>query len=282
MQFLLGMRARVVSTTAIDSAFTGWAEGALLVGIEEIRISGTNKYAILDKMKPLITNDTIAVVHKGKDEKHVPNFTSYMMMTNHADAIPVGDNDRRYCVIATRHTRQQDLFEQHGGREGTAEYFRELFDESARRPDALARFLLDWELSADFNPAGRAPETEGLWAMRAMHVSEERDEIESAIETNMCAIIGPDILDVTHLNSLVVMDGKELPKTKALGHILSDMGYTPVEGRRIKVTKTRANHYVWWRQGAKNAEGELLSPNDVKALVRDFHSGGTDFSDVPF
>ena len=282
MQFLLGMRARVVSTTAIDSAFTGWAEGALLVGIEEIRISGTNKYAILDKMKPLITNDTIAVVHKGKDEKHVPNFTSYMMMTNHADAIPVGDNDRRYCVIATRHTRQQDLFEQHGGREGTAEYFRELFDESARRSDALARFLLDWELSAEFNPAGRAPETEGLWAMRAMHVSEERDDIEGAIEANACAIIGPDILDVTHLNSLVVMDGKELPKTKALGHILSDMGYTPVEGRRVKVAKTRANHYVWWRLGAKDAGGALLSPTDVKSLVRNFHNDGADFTDIPF
>lgn len=282
MQSILGMRARVVSTTAIDSAFTGWAEGAILVGIEEIRISGTNKYAILDKMKPIITNDTIAVVHKGRDEKHVPNFTSYMMMTNHADAIPVGDNDRRYCVIATRHTRQQDLFDQHGGREGAAEYFRLLFDESARRADALARFLLGWELSADFNPAGRAPETEGLLEMRAMHVSEERDDVESAIEAHTCPIIGPDILDVTYLNSMVVMEGKELPRTKALGHILSDMGYAPIDGRRVKITKTRVNHFVWWRRGAKGAAGELLSPNDVKELVRNFHSGETDFSDAPF
>lgn len=281
MQSVLGVRARVVSTTAIDSAFTGWAEGSVLVGIEEIRISGTNKYAILDKMKPLITNDTIAVVHKGKDERHVPNFTSYMMFTNHADAIPVGDNDRRYCVIATRHTRQQDLFDQHGGREGVAEYFRQLFEESARRPDALARFLLDWKMSADFNAAGRAPETDGLLAMRSMHVSEERDAVEDAIETHACAIISSDVIDVTYLNTLVVMDGKELPKTKALGHILSDLGYTPIEGRRVK-TKARANHFVWWRWGALSPTGALLRTTDVKQLVRDFHSGDTEFSDPAF
>ncbi len=282
MQSILGVRARVVSTTAIDSAFTGWAEGALLVGVEEIRISGTNKYAILDKMKPIITNDTIAVVHKGKDEKHVPNFTSYIMFTNHADAIPVGDNDRRYCVIATRHSRQQDLFDQHGGRDGAAAYFTRLFDESARRPDALARFLLDWKISDDFSASGRAPETEGLLAMRAMHVSEERDAIEEALDNHACAIIGPDVIDVTYLNSLVVMDGKELPRTKALGHILSDMGFVPIDGRRVKITKTRANHFVWWRRGAKKQGGELLRPTDVKELVRTFHGGDFDFTDAPF
>jgi hypothetical protein len=81
---------------------------------------------------------------------------------------------------------------------------------------------------------------------------------------------------------MVVMEGKELPRTKALGHILSDMGYAPIDGRRVKITKTRVNHFVWWRRGAKGPAGELLSPNDVKELVRNFHSGETDFSDAPF
>jgi len=282
MQAVMGKQASVVSTTAIDSAFTGWAEGSVLVCIEEIRISGTNKYAILDKMKPIITNATIAVVHKGKDEKHIPNFTSYMLFTNHSDAIPVGDNDRRYCVIFTRQTRKEDLFAQHGGATGTEAYFGELFGDLDRRPDVFARMLSDWKISADFSPSGRAPETDGLAAMRSMHVSEDRDSIETAIADYACAVVGPDVIDVTYLKDMATMDGRDFPQTKAIGHILSDMGYTPIEGRRVKITKTRRDHYVWHRRGSKDLEGGALHPNTIKGLVRDFHNGDTDFSDAPF
>jgi hypothetical protein len=202
-----------------------------------------------------------------------------MLFTNHSDAIPVGDNDRRYCVIFTRQTRKEDLFAQHGGVVGTEDYFRTLFDDLERRPDVFARMLLDWEVSAEFSPSGRAPETDGLAAMRSMHVSEDRDSVESAIADYACAVVGPDIIDVTHLKDMVTMDGRDFPQTKAIGHILSDMGYTPIEGRRVKITKTRRDHYVWHRRGAKDLEGGVLHPNAVKGLVRDFHSGDGDFSD---
>lgn len=274
MQMALGLRARVVSTTAINSDFTGWAEGALLIGIEEIRIAGTNKYAILDKMKPLITNDTIAVVAKRKDEKTVPNFTSYMMFTNHADAIPVGDNDRRYCVISTRHTTKADLFEQHGGAEGVGQYFERLFSECRRRADALARFLLDWEISAGFDAAGRAPETEGLVSMRGLHVSEDRDAVEAAIEDYAGDVISLTLLDVTELNKRATMDGRTLPAPIKLNHILSDMGLSQITGRRIKL-KNRENHYVWFNR-------KKMSETEAKKAVREYHEGDKDFSDVPF
>lgn len=274
MQYALGVNARVVSTTAIDSQFTGWAEGAILITVEEIRIAGTNKYAILDKMKPLITNDTIEVVHKGQNQKTIPNFTSYMMMTNHADAIPVGDNDRRYCVISTRHTRKEELYEQHGGPQGTAVYFDKLFAETARRPDALVRMLLDWEVSAGFNPAGRAPETEGLVAMRSLHISEERDDIENLIEKHACGVIGPDIIDVTELRKLALIDGDDVPKGRSLGHILSDMGYTQIPNRKVKF-KDRVNHYVWFRPGR-------IAPQEAVDIVKKFNESPEDFNDVPF
>ena len=277
MQLLLGERARVVSSGAIDSPFTGWAEGSILVGIEEIRISGTNKYSILDRMKPLLTNDVIPVVHKGVNERHVPNFTSYMMFTNHADAIPVGENDRRYCAIFTRQTRLSDLFDQHGGREATAEYFRVLFSGSERRADALARFLLDWKISPDFDASTRAPDTEGLHRMRSLNVSDDKDMVEAAVEDHACVVVGADLIDVTHLNSLVTMEGGSLPGGRALAHILTDMGYQQIEKRRIQLRKDRKKHYVWYRGGAYTDE-------TAKAKVRDFHdmSKDADFNDPPF
>jgi hypothetical protein len=278
MERLLGARSRVVSSGAINSDFTGWAEGSLLIGIEEIRVSGTNKYAILDKMKPLLTNDIIPVVHKNKNESgHVPNFTSYMMFTNHADAIPVGDNDRRYCAIFTRQTQQQDLFDQHGGREGAGDYFSRLFSESQRRSDALARFLADWEVSPKFDPAGRAPETKGIHKMRALNVSEEKDEVETAIEDNTCPVIGPDLLDVTYLNDRMVMETGGLPRTRALSHILTDKGYTQIDSRRMMINRTRRVHYVWYREGRHTSQS-------AKEAVRSFHESPKqpDFTDAPF
>ena len=282
MQALLGRQASVVSTTAIDSAFTGWAEGSILACVEEIRISGVNKYAILDKMKPIISNDTIPVVHKGKNEKHIPNFTSYMMMTNHADAIPVGDNDRRYCVIFTRQTRKEDLFDELGGKEGASAYFGELFGDLERRPDALARFFTDFKVSADFSPAGRAPETEGLSDMRNMHVSEDRENVENALADYACDIVSQNLIDVTYLNRMASMDGKDMPMTSKLAHILSDMGFVQIEGRKVKINKAEDKHTVWFRRGSLVPSGQEMTSDMAKNMAKEFFNTEKDFSDAPF
>jgi len=282
MQALLGRQASVVSTTAIDSAFTGWAEGSILACIEEIRISGVNKYAILDKMKPIISNDTIPVVHKNKNEKHIPNFTSYMMMTNHSDAIPVGDNDRRYCVIFTRQTRKEDLFAELGGKEGASAYFGKLFGDLERRPDALARFFTDYEISADFSSAGRAPETEGLSDMRNMHISEDRENVENALVDYACEIVSQDLVDVTYLNRMAVMDAKQMPMTSKLAHILSDMGYVQIEGRKVKISKAEDKHTVWYRRGSVVPSGQPMTSEMAKNIVKEFFNKEKDFTDAPF
>lgn len=274
MQRLMGHNAKTVGTSAINSEFTGWADGARLINIDEIRIAGTNKYAILDKMKPMISDDTISVIHKGKDERSVPNFASYMMSTNHADAIPVSDNDRRYCVITTRWTRKEELLAHYGGAEGLTAYFDKLFAETARRADAIACFLAGWKVDAGFNPNGRAPETDGLLSMRGLNVSEERDDLEVAIEDYAGPVISRELLDVTELNKRALLDGKNLPTRKQLAHLLSDMGLTQIEGRRMKL-KDRVDHYVWYNRNR-------MTSDEAKRLVREFHDGDKDFSDVPF
>ena len=262
MERLMGRQTSVVSTTAIASDFTGWAEGSVLACVEEIYIQGLNKYAILNKLKPMITNDQIPVVSKNKNERTVPNFTSYMMMTNHADAIPVGDGDRRYCVIFTRQTRKEDLFNELGGKEGVAAYFNNLFGDLEWRPHALARFFTDYKVSADFSPAGRAPETSGLNKMRALSVSEDRQMFEEAIQDHACEVVGPDVIDVTHLNKLLNMEFKGTLTGRAIKLILAEHGYSQIEDRRVKI-KTR-DHYVWFREG-------IMTSDEAIEKVRAFH-----------
>lgn len=274
LQQLLGRNATVINTSMIERPFNDWAVGSRLIGIEEIRISGTNKWRVLDQLKPMISNNSIAVEPKGATRYHAPNFASYLMTTNHQDAVPMSDNDRRYCVIFTRHREQADLFEQHGGRDGVGKYFDRLFRETERRADAIGRFLLDWVPSAEFDPHGRAPVTAGLKEMRDANVSDDRQAIEDALEDYACEIVSRDVLDVTHLNNCITMDGKDAPNGRTLASILRDMGYRQTDPKRVKVRGSV--HYIWFKgRGPSDATAALDT-------VRKWHSNEKDFSDVPF
>ena len=127
LQLILGEHVRNLDPTAISGRFTGWAHGSLVVAVEEIRISGTNKYEVLDRMKPFISNDTVQIEEKGRDHRTVPNFTSYLLLTNHKDAIPITTGDRRYCVLFSRVQTEKQLFDELGGEQKASDYFEHLF-----------------------------------------------------------------------------------------------------------------------------------------------------------
>ena len=184
----------------------------------------------------------------------------------------MSDNDRRYCVIFTRHRRQEDLFVQHGGRDQAADYFSRLFGESERRIDAIGRFLLDRKLSADFDPTGRAPVTGGLLEMREANVSDDRQAIEEAIEDHACEIVSTSVLDVTYLNRCVTMEGGSLPQGRVMAGILRELGYTQVTKKRVKIKG--GLYYVWFNKNA-------MSDDEAKAHVRKWHEGGEEFVDEP-
>lgn len=271
MTYLMGRDSRTVAASTIEERFTGWAEGCRLVGIEEIRVSGTNKWRTLDKMKPFISNDEIEVEKKGADPKVVPNFASYMLFTNHADAIPVGDGDRRYFVVFTKHRRKQDLLEEHGGVAGVSRYFKRLFDVSLAGAAGIGRLLLDHEYSSEFDPHGRAPDSEGKNQMRLMHISEEDEALTEALERFKGDYINDSIIDLTELQKLCGFESDiELPKGTHLSHKLIDLGYNKLG--RMKARKEMRT--IWYR-------GNKISAEDAARAARGGGINGID-PDVPF
>jgi len=262
LEELLGSNVKSLDTGAISGRFTGWATGSLVVVVEEIRIAGTNKYQILDKLKPIISNNTIQIEEKGRDHRTVPNFTSYLLLTNHKDAVPLQDGDRRYCALFSRVQSEDQLFDELGGRDAARDYFDSLFDSLRARPDALARFFADHKVPVTFDPSGRAPETTARLEMKALSVSPDRDIVENAIERHRCGIINDETIDLTWLNRLVQGEGETLPKAWSLAAILSDMGFSPITGRRVKITGA-GYHYVWTRK--------VCDSDDIKVLVKKYH-----------
>lgn len=270
MQMILGELVRNLEPTAISGRFTGWAHGALVVVVEEIRISGANRYETLDRMKPFITNKTVQIEEKGRDHRTVPNFTSYFMLTNHKDAIPLADGDRRYCVLFSRVQSEEQLFDELGGKVGAQNHFKKLFSETERRSDAMARFFLDYQISEEFSAEGRAPDTSAKQAMIDVNVSPARMLLESAIDEHQCGVINDEIIDITWLNELCESSETELPKTNAMSAILLELGFVQIKDRRTKINGKY--HYVWYK------EKKELSDERVKAKVRNFF----DKDEAPF
>lgn len=272
LQALMGDLVTNLDPSAIAGRFTSWAFGSLVVVVEEVRISGQNKYEVMDRTKPFISNPTIQIEEKGRDHRTVPNFTSYFMLTNHKDALPLAAGDRRYCVMFSRVQSEEQLYRELGGKGGAENYFDALFSDLERRPDAVAHFFANRQISEHFNARGRAPETRAKQMMMDVGMSPERLTMEDAISQFECPVINERLLDVTWLNALCNAEDIELPKTRAISAILLEMGYEQVEGKRVKIQKTGKLHYVWCKP-------DIISKADARADAKAFHDD-PDF--VPF
>jgi hypothetical protein len=77
--------------------FTDWLEPVSFVVAEEIMWAGDHKTA--DKLKSIITGDTMQIERKYSTCRQIPNRLHLMMTTNHDHAIPAGVGDRRYFVL---------------------------------------------------------------------------------------------------------------------------------------------------------------------------------------
>jgi hypothetical protein len=249
MALLLGSNVQSLDTATISGRFTSWATGAILNIVEEIRISGTNRWAIMDRIKPYITNDQILCEKKGRDVLTLPNFTSYLLLTNHKDAVPLDDEDRRYCVVYSRLQTSEQLHEYFGGAEKVEEYFDKLFTMTKARPDAIARYFMDYKLPSSFKPFGRAPKTEAKSQMIDLAVSEVRQEVEDLLSRFADELITDEFIDVTHFNDVALLNGEPVPKTRALSSVLLDMGFKPIKGGFFRVYNPDRKHRVWVKEG---------------------------------
>jgi len=274
LEWVLGTNAKSLDPSALGERFTGWAHGSVINIVEEIRIKGDDKWRIMDRLKPFITNSMIQIEEKGRDHRTVPNFTNYLLLTNYKDALPITNDDRRFCVMYGRIQNESELFDYFGGRDAASDYFETLFSESEKHAGALKTYLLTRAISEDFKASGRAPDTQSRQAMIQATISPEQCSVEDLINKHDCAVINGLILDVTWLAKQCEIDGEMLPPTRTLAHILNDMGYQQIEGRRLKIQKTGNCHYIWHKNTRNN------SSEDVKNIIRDFYKNNLD--EVPF
>ena len=227
----------VLNASTFEKGFTGWAEGQCVLAVEEIRLQGSEKYAVLNKIKPFLTNDVIEVEHKHEGNKTIENTTNYLLFTNFRDALPLNDNDRRYFVLFSRWQNGDELRAHH---EKDPLYFKRLFDTLRDSAGAIRKWLLDYDLCDEFLTASRAPLTEARKLMILEAQPEEIQDLIQLIITENDPLVSNELLSITRYNQVSTsMSGKN---PKGMRAMLQHAGFFKIRGR---VRIDRVDHYFY-------------------------------------
>lgn len=222
---------RQLDAPQLEDRYTGWAVGQLLTFIEELRMQGHNRYEILNKIKPFISNAVINVHPKNVNAYNALNTTSYVSFTNFRDALPIDDNDRRHMILAsawqTGEQVRKFLLEE-------PTYFESLWgtiDGDNARPGALRKWLMEYRLHAEFDPKGRAPLTRARKEMVELNKSDMQLEFEDLIAAGTNPQVSSELVVASALSSHMHDAGVENLKTKALTLFLLSNGYVKLPHR---------------------------------------------------
>lgn len=248
-----------VDKEALDSGWNDWAYGSQLVGIEEVRIAGHNRHDIMNRIKPLITNNSIAINERFRSTRTVENHTNYLLFTNHHDALAIDENDRRYFVIKSPMQTRQQVFDL------GPDYFDDLYDMLENCPGGLRAFLEDYEINKDFNPH-KVP---GPTKYSKQLVEDTRSEVHTVIR---------DIIEQYpngYVNNEIVCYGKLLDmietsdynggfKHPQIAAVLREEGYT--SKGRLNIDGDR--HRVWAKMDGELKDFPLKEIVEIKEAER--------------
>lgn len=208
-----------ISPKAITTDFNGWAEGCCVGVLDEIRISGHNRHDIADRLKPFISNDRVAIHRKGVDEYTAVNTVNYIAFTNHDDALPLEDSDRRWFVIFTPFRSKEQLL-----MVADDQYFERLHDAIYGMGGALRRWFLEMVIPDAFKPNGHAPYTDAKRVMMNMSVTDEEVIAKDIIESGEVGV-SDMVIDSASLNLVLAMKYQMNIKTSQINRLIAKMGY---------------------------------------------------------
>ncbi len=240
MAVLLGRQntMKVEGSIVMERQYNDWAYNHQLVILEEVRVVGANRYAVMDKLKPLITDTEISLNVKFSDLRKVPNVSNYLLFTNHHDSLAVQDDERRYFVVASPlQTREQVAAL-------GPTYFDTLFAMLYENAGGLLAWFQAWQISKDFRPKGNAPVTKYLFELAEHAASPLSAAVRAACsEESLNPLVRSDLVSMHELRGVVSSQPglKSDFSDQALAHVLREQGWS--KGARVMLEGTR--HQLW-------------------------------------
>lgn len=262
-----------LSATELQDKYTGWAEGRKMVFIEEIRLHGSNRYEVLDKMKTYVSNEEVTVRRMNRDSYDIPNVTNYVMFTNYWDALPFSRMDRRYYVVATSFQTKEQLDEFNAK---NPNYFANLYNAVRDHGDVLRWWLLTRVFSDAFQPKRPAVESTAKYKMRDQsESSDESDALNDLLEASTDPEVSYKLLNADRLKAALDNANVMVPYGRAFNALLSKAGFHFLGRFRTEPSKPPVRFYT--RQPHLFRKGHELT------AIRELQSGASNllaFDDV--
>lgn len=152
VMLIYGDNGQLVEHQHLQSSYSSWLDNRCFILGDEITGNESRQHA--DRLKGLITSNTITINKKYVPEYVLPNRVNFYFTSNHPDAFFLDPQDRRFFVIQAPNFAMPDSFYQR-------------YDDWMRRGGglgALFHYLLNVDTS-DFNPRAAAPQTRAKAAM---------------------------------------------------------------------------------------------------------------------
>lgn len=242
MSAVLGRdNTKIVNTKSFASEFNRFAEGSLLSCVDEIRVSGDNRFAVMDRIKVLITNDHIAIRPLYQEAYTAENTTSYLLLTNHQDAVPVTDETSRYYILKTQWTLKAkiDAFKAEN-----PDYYFNLWS-LVNEGGAIRKALLEYELHPEFNAGGRAPPSRGRAYMTSITESDEYAALRDILDRGDNRLVCPYFISAHEAIEAIEREAGIRLTPSQIRWLLQSNGFTLL-GRLRFMLKGQANtHGVW-------------------------------------
>lgn len=233
----------------IGNKFNSWINEKLFITVDEIDIF--NKFEMSNALKPLITNDRIAIQAKGVDAIMIDNRANFGMTTNHKNAILKTELDRRYAIFFTAQQEKEDLIRDGLDGKYFKEYFHWLTNENGY--NIIAGYLKRFPIVDALNPATlllTAPETSSTREAIQISKSIVHQEIQEAIEEGVYGFRGGWISSyaVTKL-----LESKQLVK------------FSPVSKRKTMLKELGYIVMPWVSNG--RASGKLINEENTRPVL---------------
>ncbi len=257
-----------INNDVLKEKHNGWISNRCFVALEEVKIGGLDAYAVLEKMKPLITNARASVRAMQKDAESQQNLANFYMMTNHENALPLDEDDDRYLVIFTRFNNKDEVdawrnmnYEKEG-----VHYVQTLYEHIRDNPWQFKAYFDSYQFSEFYRPKERAPVTRYRQIVANNARSEADNALIDLLQDRRQPCITEDILVMSHLKDAFALLGIEKSlNTKSGASFLVPHGFrcaqntvVTIDGKQKKLAVYTKNMSLLGDDGKLNKQAKDL------------------------
>lgn len=232
---------KVVSPEIIRSQWNDWMIGAQLYVLEEIHFPGERREAVMNLLKPFITDETIPINQRNTSARQEPNWGNSIAFTNFPDALHMKEFDRRWMFIRSPlQTAEQVAEINNSGHFEKMEWL--LTDAGA---GGLRYWLRKRKIADEFPADGPAPHTTYRQSLVEESKSSMQITIEDLIADNEQPLISDQVIHMGRLAEILSRgNAATVKETNRYAHYLTVMGYERWgAGARVMLDGTRG--VIW-------------------------------------